>query len=865
MDSVATVTSEDLYAALSSIKQEELSTVPSSQDERAVVDEGGDSKRSIESSEVSNKIRESIIFRSELLSGDDLADAVEAELKARQPLRFGDPLYQEIKSYKDHFMPLLRAELEEEERRDLEPLSRLAVGELVRRGESVTGMSASLSISPKTKERRKRDFIFKSWDGGILGRNKFTRGVPVWIYPVKYSKKGSISNNDIPKYWGFVLASNEREIRVRLMDSADALLEAKELWRIDRSIDARIVFRRMVGAINALGFMTILRYRLLEGFSTTAQRHIGTRIQSNKDDLFASTRSEQRTVFEYDMPSGPILSNDRIQNWVRRYIQDSPQAHEDDPKLLPTLNASQVRAIAHMFGNQISLVHGPPGTGKSKTLVRALHLLKSHFKILEPLLVCAYTNVALDNLVESIQAVDLKPLRIGIDAKMPDELKEWSFEGWIRKHPSWESLVDLRSRNEDIEAEIKSWREGLLNQTLEGVPLSSHMTDIFELEQESRQNGILIEELESRMSRDIFHAADVICTTSLTAGSMNFLYSGMQFPIVFMDEASMSTEPASLVPLMYGCQHLALIGDHCQLPPVIISPSAQKGGLACSLFERLRSEDSALSAVLDTQYRMHPTISSFPNQEFYGGFLKDGLSSSMYEDSQLLSRYLSRRRSKLTGLNPSSLFIHHERHQTREHSSYANYGDAQVVLNIVEDLLLSNPNLRGEDIGVISPYAAQNRLLQATLKKESNWERFEKQGYSNIIGRAKNIEVKTVDGFQGREKEVIIFSTVRNNSNGDLGFLADRRRMNVALTRAKSALFVVGNLLTLARQKHYSDDEDESVKMKINSNGNEWRNYVRFVIEREIFTEEGVLDGYRSQEEIEEFEKLAYSTTHCGS
>jgi superfamily I DNA and/or RNA helicase len=243
---------------------------------------------------------------------------------------------------------------------------------------------------------------------------------------------------------------------------------------------------------------------------------------------------------------------------------------------------------------------------------------------------------------------------------------------------------------------------------------------------------------------------------------------------------------------------------------------------------------------------MHPTISAFPNQEFYGGVLKDAVSSAMQNSSKLRSRYLSKRRCARTGQNPSVLFIHHNYFQTKLGPSLANYGDARVIFSIIKDLLLSNSDtdLRGEDIGVICPYAAQTQVLELVLKKESQWKRFEERGHPDISARAKAVEIKTVDGFQGREKKVIIFSTVRNNSGGHLGFLADRRRMNVALTRAKDALFVVGNLVTLARQKHDSNEEEDIFKMKILTDGNEWKNFVQFILERNLFVAEKMPDKY---------------------
>jgi hypothetical protein len=201
-----------------------------------------------------------------------------------------------------------------------------------------------------------------------------SQGVPVWVYLAQHSRKGSISDKAIEKHWGFVMSSSEREIRVRLMHPVD--LESGRLWRLDRSIDGYISFHRMMGAIGALRDMpieegelgkeygvhgTILRDRLLEGFS--AGKYNGSdsgysAIPAYIGDRSHSTGLEEDKSTKGTIPKSPILSNNRIQEWVRRYAQESPKKREDDPPLPTTLNPSQVRAIAHMFGKQLSLVHG---------------------------------------------------------------------------------------------------------------------------------------------------------------------------------------------------------------------------------------------------------------------------------------------------------------------------------------------------------------------------------------------------------------------------------------------------------------------------------------------------------------------------
>lgn len=259
--------------------------------------------------------------------------------------------------------------------------------------------------------------------------------------------------------------------------------------------------------------------------------------------------------------------------------------------------------------------------------------------------------------------------------------------------------------------------------------------------------------------------------------------------------------------------HVAIIGDHKQLPPVIISPSAQIGGLATSLFERLIHERSQFtdlevseaheysdvpSIMLDTQYRMHPEISSFPSQAFYNSDLRDGIVSSRGIVKAGLEPPVTSLLEDDQKEPTNVMFIDHDDPESAETQSIANHEEADLIRDAVADLLLQNPDLQGSDIGIIAPYAAQVRLIDLKLNSDDFMRNLEDvlfhQGLSKeecdtrideLAARAAGIEIKTVDGFEGREKEVILFSTVRSNDAGYIGFLADWRRLNVGLTRAK--------------------------------------------------------------------------------
>jgi regulator of nonsense transcripts 1 len=262
---------------------------------------------------------------------------------------------------------------------------------------------------------------------------------------------------------------------------------------------------------------------------------------------------------------------------------------------------------------------------------------------------------------------------------------------------------------------------------------------------------------------------------------------------------------------------------------------------------------------------MHPSISEFSSKEFYGGALENGTVSSTGAVRPVFlppqSRHLSACKSSSNDPLPSVLFVHHDNPEEVIGRSRINRGEMKIIAAIVEDLLLENPDIKGEDIGIIAPYVAQINSLSMMLGSDPAWE----ASFADCLGKErarqiKDIEVKTVDGFEGREKEVIIFSTVRNNHFGNIGFLSDRRRMNVALTRARRGMFVLGSITTLSKKVENTrvmsiEDAKEDIGKLMIHKGDEWRKYVEFVVAQNmLFTGYHHAGAYRSQEEQREFE-----------
>ncbi|KAL3148087.1 hypothetical protein ABBQ38_15521 [Trebouxia sp. C0009 RCD-2024] len=288
--------------------------------------------------------------------------------------------------------------------------------------------------------------------------------------------------------------------------------------------------------------------------------------------------------------------------------------------------------------------------------------------------------------------------------------------------------------------------------------------------------------LEDQAADEILAGAQVVAATCVGAGDSRL--AGRTFRLCALDEASQATEPASLIPLLCNCEAAVLVGDPCQLPPTVVSLRAGEAGLGVSMMERLQAAGVAVQ-MLKTQYRMHPVLASWPSSTFYG--------------NQLLSHPTPAERKPpqgfpwpVPGLPIAFLACPGQERRTALISSstagtsYQNDQEALAVLKVLQQLLSGSDALQAKDIGVITPYTGQVRAIRAAL---------EQQRPSLATGQ---LDVKSVDGFQGQEKDVIIFSAVRANEQGRVGFLSDRRRLNVALTRARRGLIVIGSKITLS-------------------------------------------------------------------
>ncbi len=423
------------------------------------------------------------------------------------------------------------------------------------------------------------------------------------------------------------------------------------------------------------------------------------------------------------------------------------------------LNESQRNAVESAIGKRLTLIQGPPGTGKTHTAVQLLRTLVKMGR--GPILATAESNVAVDNLLEGLLDNGVNAIRIGRPVKVREGLREATLDAILKNHPAQEEIEFIRKENEAVKRGLSGLRgkdKGLAHK-------------------EVNNNYKEIRRLERTMIDGVLDGAEVICTT--TIGSGHKLLGNRRFPVILMDEATQASEPSALVPITRGCRQLILVGDHKQLPPTVISREAERGGLGRSLFDRL-IKCGMPTHMLTTQYRMHPTIREFPSARFYDNKLEDGCTPA---ERPPAAGFLWPDWDKPVAFVPIEGF----EVEDEEGKSKSNIDEAAKVVSIVNDLLAAG-DITTQDIGVISPYNGQVRLLTDLFYQAGGFE--DGEPYNGL-------EIKSVDGYQGREKEIIIFSAVRANESGEIGFLSDKRRLNVAITRARRGLIVLGNPTTL--------------------------------------------------------------------
>ena len=448
----------------------------------------------------------------------------------------------------------------------------------------------------------------------------------------------------------------------------------------------------------------------------------------------------------------------------------------DDAIVIPQLNFSQNRAVRHILSaNDMAVVHGPPGTGKTTTIVQAIRLVLQTEK---QVLVCAPTNTAVDLLTEKLIEQGINVLRVGHPARVSEDLLKSTIDGQIQMHENYKDIKSLRRNAEEYFKMASKYKRAMGRDDYKQRTL--YYTEARNCIKESRL-------LEDYIVNSLFENSQVICCTPVT--SNNKALAKKRFNTLFFDEASQALEAISWIPLL-KCNRVIFSGDHFQLPPVVKSARAKQEGLDKTMLDRCTKID-AISTLLNRQYRMHQHIMQFSNAYFYNNELeadatvKDTL-LSLNEDIDIL--HIPVELIDTAGCSFDEV-------QNPETLSLSNKGEADLVFKHLE-LLLQQYQNAGEttklDIGIISPYKEQRELLKESLQ---NFD------YSEYL--VNELDVKTIDGFQGEERDVIYISLVRSNPNSEIGFLSDIRRMNVALTRAKKKLVVIMDTATIGNHPFY--------------------------------------------------------------
>lgn len=421
----------------------------------------------------------------------------------------------------------------------------------------------------------------------------------------------------------------------------------------------------------------------------------------------------------------------------------------------PWLNASQQDAIQKTVECQeVSIIHGPPGTGKTTTLVEAIiETLQRETQVL----VCAPSNAAVDWISEQLMRRSVHVLRVGNPLRMSDEMLDCSYERRYAAHADYHELWNIRKR----------LREGA------GGELAHRLRN--------RET-----ELEIKINADLFDEARVVSCTLI--GSAYRLMERRRFSTVFIDEAAQALEPACWAAILKA-DRVVMGGDHQQLPPTVKSLEAAKGGLAKTLMEKVVALHPRCVSLLTTQYRMNEQIMAFSSRWFYGGRLQAAAEAAQRQVSPL--------DTPLTWIDTSASSGNSGEAERRTRTgSLTNAEEARLVIHTLRDYIemISPQKIESEriDFGIITPYRSQARLIRRLLKMQHYFRRLRR-----------HITVGTVDGFQGQERDVIVISLVRDNAEGQIGFLRDLRRMNVAMTRARMKLIIVGNAETLSRHRFY--------------------------------------------------------------
>lgn len=433
------------------------------------------------------------------------------------------------------------------------------------------------------------------------------------------------------------------------------------------------------------------------------------------------------------------------------------------PLRFPWLNATQEEAVNKVLhAKDVAIVHGPPGTGKTTTLVEAVYeTLHRENQVL----VCAQSNMAVDWISEKLVDRGVSVLRIGNPSRVNDKMLSFTYERRFESHSDYPQLWSIR----------KAIRE-LYARSRKGAEREAVRQKINSLKDRAT-------ELEIRINESLFSEARVIACTLV--GSANRLLTGQKFGTLFIDEAAQALEAACWIPIRKA-DRVILAGDYCQLPPTVKTPEALRAGLGHTLMQTIVKNKPDTVSLLKLQYRMNDEIMRFSSEWFYGGMLQ---SAPEVKYRSILDFDTPIEWINTEGLDCNEEFI-------GENYGRINKSEAELSIEQLKGYItkIGRERFLDEriDVGMISPYKAQVQYLRRLVRNDAFFKPYRQA-----------ITINTVDGFQGQERDVILISLVRANEEGQIGFLNDLRRMNVAITRARMKLIILGDASTLTRHAFY--------------------------------------------------------------
>ncbi|WP_109830179.1 AAA domain-containing protein [Reichenbachiella versicolor] len=435
------------------------------------------------------------------------------------------------------------------------------------------------------------------------------------------------------------------------------------------------------------------------------------------------------------------------------------------------MNYSQNDALENIQNAMdLAIVHGPPGTGKTTTMVQAI---METLKVEKQVMVCAPSNAAVDLLSEKLGNQGISVLRIGHPARVTEDMLSKTMDAKIANHKDYKNLKDLRKRAEEYFSMAAKYKRSFGHN--ERAQRRAIKAEAHKLRDDAKQ-------LEFYIANDVIAKSQIIACTLV--GANNSLIKGMNFQTVFIDEAGQAMEPSCWIPIL-KTQRVIMAGDHCQLPPTIKSFEAAKQGLEVTLFERAIKNNN-VDIMLREQYRMNEKIMNFSSRIFYKNELvaNEYVKSWNIFEGDMIVEFID------------TAGCGYFEDVDRETRSSFNSEESALLIRHLTGYIGQIDSMSKQDeisnIGIISPYKAQTNLLSESIIDAGLDEIWQKK-----------INVNTVDSFQGQERDIIYISLVRSNENGEIGFLSDVRRMNVAMTRARKKLVVIGDSATIGQNNFY--------------------------------------------------------------